>query len=81
MIAEELHARLENIGSSGHTLNIEERSALQTSLLVLKRNCKFKRVHFWGKVFGLNRDYLVAQGFSSNYFGTKKSFTRYFDYM
>ena len=61
---------------NGNTLNLEEKSALQTSLPILKRNCKFRRVHFWGKVFGTNKDYLIAQGYGNNLFGSLKSFTR-----
>jgi hypothetical protein len=68
--------KLEYLSTSGHTLNVEERSALQTSLQLLKRNCKFKRVHFWGKVYGTHRDYLIAQGFGNNLLRGKKSFCR-----
>ncbi len=76
MIAEDLNSKLDFIASNGVILNVEEKSALQTSLLVLKKNCKFKRTQFWGKIIGLQKDYLIAQGYGNNLFGTKKTFTR-----
>ena len=77
MNAEDLYARLEFLGPSGHTLNVEERTALQTSLLILKKNAKFKKVQFWGKIFGTQRDYLIAQGFGDTFL-QKKTFVRYY---
>ncbi|XP_072218703.1 radial spoke head protein 9 homolog [Leuresthes tenuis] len=53
---------LELVAGSGNVLTIEQRAALQTSLLILKKNYKFKRVLFWGKILGLKRDYFIAQG-------------------
>lgn len=49
--------------ANGFTLNVEERAALQSSLPLLKRNGKFTRLVFWGKVFGLQKDYLIVQGY------------------
>ncbi|PRP72787.1 hypothetical protein PROFUN_07687 [Planoprotostelium fungivorum] len=74
MNSEDFTSKLSYAGSSGYTLNVEERASLQTSLPILKRNLKFSRVNFWGKVFGINRDYLIAQGFGSDHFGQRKSF-------
>lgn len=53
---------VELVGGSGHTLNIEQRAALQTSLVILRKNYKFHRVMFWGKILGLRDDYFIAQG-------------------
>ncbi|XP_068610003.1 radial spoke head protein 9 homolog [Brachionichthys hirsutus] len=53
---------LELVAGSGHTLNVEQRAALQTSLVLLRKNYKFQRVLFWGKILGLKRDYFIAQG-------------------
>lgn len=64
MNAEDLTLKIGYIQqANAHTLNIEERAALQSSLALLKRNGKFSRVVFWGKIFGLKRDYLIAQGY------------------
>lgn len=76
MNAEDLFVKLDFLGPSGHTLNLEERAALQSSLLILKKNAKFRRVQFWGKVFGANRDYLLAQGTGENLLD-RKSFCRF----
>ncbi|CAB1429317.1 unnamed protein product [Pleuronectes platessa] len=43
-------------------LNVEQRAALQTSLVILQKNYKFQRVLLWGKVLGLKADYFIAQG-------------------
>lgn len=45
----------------GHTLNIAERTAVEASILKIKVNENFKNVRFWGKVFGVARDYLIIQ--------------------
>ncbi|XP_034018388.1 radial spoke head protein 9 homolog [Thalassophryne amazonica] len=52
----------ELVAGSGHVLSVEQKAALQTSLLILKKNYKFHRVMFWGKILGLNNDYFIAQG-------------------
>jgi len=41
---------------------VEERSALQASMILLKESQHFKEIRFWGKVRGLARDYLLCQG-------------------
>ncbi|XP_028295775.1 radial spoke head protein 9 homolog [Gouania willdenowi] len=62
MDANTLYCSLELVAGSGHTLNSEQRAALQTSLVILRKNYKFKRVLFWGKIMGLKEDYFIAQG-------------------
>jgi len=57
-----LFSVLDNTAFPGGTLSVEERSALQASLILLKESQHFKEVRFWGKVRGLARDYLVCQG-------------------
>lgn len=53
---------LDNTAFPGGSLSVEERAALQASLILLKESQHFKEVRFWGKVRGLARDYLVCQG-------------------
>jgi len=57
-----LFSVLENTAFPGGTLSVEERSALQASLILLKESQHFKEIRFWGKVRGLARDYLICQG-------------------
>jgi len=65
---------LDYIAPSGHTLPLEQRAALQCSLPLLKRNLKLHHVYFWGKVFGVEKDYLIAQGFGRDMFAGKRTF-------
>ncbi|XP_051909396.1 radial spoke head protein 9 homolog [Hippocampus zosterae] len=62
MDANSLSYSLELVAGSGCILNTEQRAALQTSLIILKKNYKFNRVLFWGKILGLKEHYFIAQG-------------------
>ncbi|XP_060947271.1 radial spoke head protein 9 homolog isoform X3 [Limanda limanda] len=62
MDSQSLYFSLELVAGSGDTLNVEQRAALQTSLVILQKNYKFQRVLLWGKVLGLKADYFIAQG-------------------
>ncbi|KAG7320164.1 hypothetical protein KOW79_016017 [Hemibagrus wyckioides] len=53
---------LDLVSGNGLTLSSEQRAALHTSLIILKRNYKFHRVLFWGKIMGIKNDYFIAQG-------------------
>lgn len=57
-----LFSVLDNTAFPGGTLSVEERSSLQASLVLLKESQHFTEVRFWGKVRGLQRDYLICQG-------------------
>lgn len=57
-----LHCFMDLFQGCGNILNIEQRAALQTSLTILKKNYKFQRVFFWGKILGSKEDYFIAQG-------------------
>jgi radial spoke head protein 9 len=57
-----LFSVLDNTSFPGGSLSVEERSALQASLVLLKESQHFTEVRFWGKVRGLQRDYLICQG-------------------
>lgn len=67
---------LEFVAGSGHTLNHQQRAALQTSLVVLKKNYKFNRVLFWGKILGIKGDYFIAQGRGEHEIKDKKNLYR-----
>ncbi|XP_037305895.1 radial spoke head protein 9 homolog [Pungitius pungitius] len=62
MDSNSLFYSLDLVAGNGCTLSVEHRAALQTSMVLLKKNYKFHRVLLWGKIFGLNKDYFIAQG-------------------
>lgn len=58
---------------SGFTLSIEEKAALQISMLERKNAEGFNKLYFWGKVMGKDSDYLICYGLLPSYdFPTKK---------
>ncbi|TDH00301.1 hypothetical protein EPR50_G00187100 [Perca flavescens] len=73
MDSNSLYYSLELVAGSGSTLNVERRTALQTSLVILKKNYKFHRVLFWGKILGLKEDYFIAQGRGEDELQDKKN--------
>lgn len=76
MDSNSLFYSLELVAGSGNTLNVEQRTALQTSLVILKKNYKFHRVLFWGKILGLKEDYFIAQGRGEDEMKDKKTLYR-----
>lgn len=73
MDSNSLYYSLELVAGSGHILNLEQRAALQTSLVLLKKNYKFHRVLFWGKILGIKGDYFIAQGRGEHEIKDKKN--------
>lgn len=51
----------------GATLSVDERVAVETSLAVLKSDNVFDKVVFWGRISGVQNDYLIAQGYNLPY--------------
>lgn len=76
MDSETLHLNIDYVGSSGILLSTEQKTSLQNSLLILKHQNKFKKVVFWGKVTGCNKDYFIAQGVGNDEMKDKKTFYR-----
>ncbi|XP_056150747.1 radial spoke head protein 9 homolog isoform X2 [Lampris incognitus] len=74
MDSNSLCCSLDLVAGSGYTLSVEHRAALQTSFAILKKNYKFNRVLFWGKLLGLNGDYFIAQGNEGDEMKNKKTF-------
>jgi radial spoke head protein 9 len=62
---------------AGFTLNIEERTALQASLVIKKSEEKFDHVSFWGKINGVQKDYYIAQAWQEGDWFNKKNFYWY----
>ncbi|KAL2918041.1 hypothetical protein HK105_202455 [Polyrhizophydium stewartii] len=50
---------------AGFTLNVEERATLFASLAIKKDQEKLPSIHLWGKILGINQDYLLAQSVSA----------------
>jgi radial spoke head protein 9 len=62
MESSSLFSVLDNTAFPGGTLSTEERSSLQASFVLLKESQHFKEIRFWGKVRGVQHDYLLCQG-------------------
>ncbi|XP_017579509.1 radial spoke head protein 9 homolog [Pygocentrus nattereri] len=72
MDSDTLHYSLDLVSGNGLTLTTEQRAALQTSLVILKRNYKFNRVLFWGRILGMKSDYYIAQGIGEDEMSDRK---------
>lgn len=77
MESDGLHLNVDYVGSSGVILSPEQKAALQTSLVILQNENKFKRVYFWGKIIGVKDDYFLAQGVCKDEFAGRKTFYRF----
>lgn len=73
MESKSLHLSVDAVGSSGFILSPEQKAALQTSLVLLQNNQKFKNVVFWGKIIGGREDYYIAQGVTKDYLSEKRT--------
>jgi len=62
MEAETLHLNIDYVSSSGVVLSVEQKAALQSSLVILQNQQKFKHVQFWGKIVGIRADYFIVEG-------------------
>lgn len=57
---------LDLLAFSGIVFSPEQRASLQTSLVILKEQYKFKSIHLWGKILGTTDDYFIVQGRQKN---------------
>lgn len=57
---------LDLLAYSGIVFSPEQRASLQTSLVILKEQYKFKTIYFWGKILGVSDDYFIIQGRQQN---------------
>lgn len=55
----------------GFTLNVEERSVLNSSMATKKAEEKLSNIFLWGKVLGIQRDYYIAQSTGATLFERK----------
>lgn len=64
-----------SLGPSGYTLSIEEKSALQVSMLAIQRKENLpNKLMFWGKIMGETNDYLIAYSLIPAYYFPVKRF-------
>ncbi|XP_039087188.1 radial spoke head protein 9 homolog isoform X2 [Hyaena hyaena] len=73
MDAESLLLSLELVSGSGQGLSPDRRASLLTSLKLVKRDYRFDRVLFWGRILGLVSDYYIAQGLSEDQLAPRKT--------
>ncbi|XP_037009872.2 radial spoke head protein 9 homolog [Artibeus jamaicensis] len=73
MDAESLLLSLELASGSGQGLSPDRRASLLTSLLLVKRDYRYSRVLFWGRILGLVTDYYIAQGLIEDQLAPRKT--------
>jgi radial spoke head protein 9 len=74
MDQKELLSHLQYLKLNGYTLNIQERTALQSSLTLLRNDNHFHTVVYWGKILGVRNDYHIAQGYPGSILDKKITF-------
>lgn len=62
MDVERMGSDLERLGCCGIILSVEQKTQLQSSLVILQNKCKYRRVQLWGVVRGVGADYFIAVG-------------------
>lgn len=77
MDAESLLLSLELASGSGQGLSPDRRASLLTSLTLVKRDYRYSRVLFWGRILGVVADYYIAQGLSENQLAPRKTLYRW----
>lgn len=77
MDADSLLLSLELASGSGQGLSPDRRASLLTSLMLVKRDYRFNRVLFWGRILGLVADYYIAQGLSEDQLAPRKTLYRW----
>ncbi|XP_023422414.1 radial spoke head protein 9 homolog isoform X1 [Cavia porcellus] len=73
MDTESLMLSLELAAGSGQGLSPDRRAALLTSLLLVKRDYRYNRVLFWGRILGIVADYYIAQGLAEDQLAPRKT--------
>ncbi|XP_033073179.1 radial spoke head protein 9 homolog isoform X1 [Trachypithecus francoisi] len=73
MDADSLLLSLELASGSRQGLSPDRRASLLTSLMLVKRDYRYDRVLFWGRILGLVADYYIAQGLSEDQLAPRKT--------
>lgn len=77
MDGEELLEVIEFLGNNGTVLSLEKKACLQTSLVLVAKDYKFKRVKFWGIIKGINQDYFIIHGIKKDEIRDRTALYRY----
>lgn len=77
MESETVFSHLDYLGSSGIVFSVEQKASLQSSLVTLKREHKFRRVKLWGIIRGIQNDYFIVQGVGKDEIKDRKALFRY----
>ena len=62
MDAQFMHLFMDNFSTNGIVLSTEQRSALESSLIVLAHEMNFRKLYFWGKIDTASDPYFIVQG-------------------
>eukprot|EP00112_Aurelia_sp_Birch-Aquarium-sp1_P022412 Seg6308.2 transcript_id=Seg6308.2/GoldUCD/mRNA.D3Y31 product="Radial spoke head protein 9-like" protein_id=Seg6308.2/GoldUCD/D3Y31 len=73
MDSDGLHLDIDYVASSGVILSVEQKAALQSSLVILKTQQQFRRIQFWGKILGYKMDYFIVQGVGNDELRDRKT--------
>lgn len=65
------------LGSSGVVLSVEQKACIQSSLITLQKEHKFRRMKLWGIIRGIQKDYFIVQGVGKNELNDRKALYRY----
>jgi len=76
--AKDFSLDLDLLAFSGIVFSPEQRASLQTSLVILKEQYKFKTIHLWGKILGITDDYFIVQGRQKDELKDRQFLYRYF---
>ena len=76
MDSEVLFSELDYLGSSGVVLSVEQKASLQSSLVILRKEYKLRRVKLWGIIRGVQKDYFIVHGIGRNELLDKKALYR-----
>ncbi len=77
MESESLHLDIDYVASSGVILSVEQKAALQSSLVILKSQQKFEKIQFWGKILGVRMDYFIVQGVGKDHLKDRRTLYRF----
>lgn len=77
MDVERMGSDLERLACCGVVLSVEQKTQLQSSLVILQNKCKFSRVQLWGVVRGVSGDYFIAVGLGKDELGDRKYLYRW----
>ena len=77
MDSETFLCNLDFLGSNGVMLSVEHKACMQSSLVTLRKEQKFRRTKLWGIIKGIQKDYFIVQGIGKNELFDRKALYRY----